>query len=68
MAAEKGLGFRVHYVRFKVVGYQRILCTPSLTPKLSKWGSYRKCHPSMPVIFSDAALLPTLRNYKYWEA
>ena len=66
MAAAKGLGFHVHSVWFNGAGYQRIILAPGLTPKLSKWGCYRTCHPNVSIIFSEIALLPT--NYRYWEA
>ena len=66
LAAAKGPGFFVHAVCFMDAEFQRIITDLEDSPRFLKWGSYRKCHPNLTVIFMDEASLPELRNLAYW--
>ena len=67
IAAAKGLVFFVHAVRFKDEEFRRIITAPEHSPRFLKWGSYRKCHQNLAVIFTDAASFPELHNLAYWH-
>ena len=55
LVAVKGLGFFIYTVRFKDAEFRRIITDPEHSPRFLKWGSYRKCHPNLVVIFTDEA-------------
>ena len=55
LVAAKGLGFFVHAVWFKDAEFCRIITDLEHSPRFLKWGSYRKCHPNLVVIFTDEA-------------
>ena len=69
LAAAQGFGFFVSVVRFQDGAFQKILALLERPPKSLQWGSYRKCHRNLTVIFTDVESLPdVLTNSFYWNA